>query len=426
MIRELEIPFTWKEKVLGNVVEILSSKRIFAADYVPEGILFYRSKEIIEKSKGETISNPLYITKKRFEDIKNKYGAPVDGDLLISAVGERAGIPYHVKNDGDFYFKDGNLIWFRNFSEDLNSQYLCFFLKSRIGQHKLDSLMIGSAQKALTIVGLKSMDLTLPPLAEQKSIAAILTAFDDKIELLQAQNKTLEATAQTIFKEWFGKYQIGDELPEGWRVGKLDDVIEFTNGYAFKSKELLPDPSAGTLKIFKMGSIKKGGGFNPSKTKSYINRENTSKLSKYVLKSGDLLMSMTDMKDAISLLGHTALMIYDDEYIVNQRVGLIRAQNDLNIDFPFLYLLTNDSDFIADLRGRSNSGVQVNLSTQAIKESELIIPDKATNLKFDLLAKPLLEKIKRNTEQIQTLTQTRDALLPKLMGGEIRVYEFNS
>ena len=63
-----------------------------------------------------------------------------------------------------------------------------------------------------------------PPLPEQKAIAKVLTAFDDKIELLQAQNKTLETMAQTIFKEWFGKYQIGDELPEGWRVGKLESM----------------------------------------------------------------------------------------------------------------------------------------------------------------------------------------------------------
>ena len=63
--------------------------------------------------------------------------------------------------------------------------------------------------------------MSVPP-QEQKAIAKVLTAFDDKIELLQAQNKTLEAMAQTIFKEWFGKYQVGDELPEGWRVGKFE------------------------------------------------------------------------------------------------------------------------------------------------------------------------------------------------------------
>jgi type I restriction enzyme S subunit len=65
----------------------------------------------------------------------------------------------------------------------------------------------------------------LPPLPEQQAIASVLSSLDDKIELLREQNKTLEKLAQTIFKEWFGKYQVGDEMPEGWRVGKLGDVI---------------------------------------------------------------------------------------------------------------------------------------------------------------------------------------------------------
>ena len=170
-----------------------------------------------------------------------------------------------------------------------------------------------------------------------------------------------------------------------------------------------------------MGDIKKGGGFNQNKTKGYFKKEDSVKISKYILKTGDLLMSMTDMKDAISLLGHTALMIYDYEYIVNQRVGLIRVNNDINIDYPFLYLLTNNKDFIANLRGRANSGVQVNLSTQAIKESLFNIPDKETNNRFNNLVKPLFEKRKHNEIQIQTLTQTRDTLLPKLMSGQLRV-----
>src|SRR5690554_7895826 len=72
--------------------------------------------------------------------------------------------------------------------------------------------------------------INLPPLPEQKSIAQVLTAFDDKIENLRAQNQTLETFAQTIFKEWFGKYQVGDELPEGWRVGKLGELINIIGG----------------------------------------------------------------------------------------------------------------------------------------------------------------------------------------------------
>jgi type I restriction enzyme S subunit len=67
----------------------------------------------------------------------------------------------------------------------------------------------------------ESISLSIPPLPEQQAIASILSSFDDKTELLKEQNKTLETMAQTIFKEWFGKYSVGDELPEGWRVGKL-------------------------------------------------------------------------------------------------------------------------------------------------------------------------------------------------------------
>lgn len=297
-------------------------------------------------------------------------------------------------------------------------KYLYFKLKTI----NLENLNVGSAVPSLTTVVLNQLPIDIPKnINEQKSIAAILTSFDEKIELLQAQNKTLEELAQTLFKEWFGKYKVGDELPEGWRVGKLEEVIEFINGYAFKSNDILNEPEIETLKVFKMGDIKKGGGFNPSKTKSYFRKKDAKKLSKYILRNGDLLMCMTDMKDAISLLGHTALMIYDDEYIVNQRVGLIRAKNDINISYPYLYLLTNEANFISDLRGRSNSGVQVNLSTEAIKQSNIVIADKDTNLKFNIIVKPLFDKVKTNTEQIQTLTKTRDALLPKLMSGEIRV-----
>ena len=80
-----------------------------------------------------------------------------------------------------------------------------------------------------------------------------------------------------------------------------------------------------------MGDIKKGGGFNHDKTKNYYPKKDSERLEKYILKNGDLLMSMTDMKDAISLLGHTALMIYDNEYIVNQRVGLMSFRHSVDI-----------------------------------------------------------------------------------------------
>ena len=66
---------------------------------------------------------------------------------------------------------------------------------------------------------------TSPPLPEQQAIAAVLSSFDDKIELLRAENQTLEQMGQELFKERFGKWKVGDELPEGWRVGKITEII---------------------------------------------------------------------------------------------------------------------------------------------------------------------------------------------------------
>lgn len=203
--------------------------------------------------------------------------------------------------------------------------------------------------------------------------------------------------ANTFFDEWFAKYKIGNDLPKGWRIGKFGELIEFTNGYAFKSKELFKEPQPNCFKVFKMGDIKKGGGFNPEKTKGYYPKKDNPKLEKYILKNGDLLMSMTDMKDAVSLLGHTALMIYNNDYILNQRVGLIRPKNEISVEYPYLYLLTNSEDFISRIRARANSGVQVNLSTNGIKSTELVIADKETNLSFSKLISPLFHKRRFNS-----------------------------
>ena len=415
MSNKFDIPNGWKDINLVDCLEAIIDYRGKTPPKSEKGVLTLSAKSV--KMGYIDYSQAYFISKAAYDKFMVR-GFPKIGDVLMTT---EAPLGCIARLDRDDIAIAQRLLTLRGKERILDNEYLRYYLTSRKGQYELKSRASGSTVQGIKRSEFIHVKILLPEYEEQKSIAAILTSFDEKIQLLQSQNKTLETIAQTIFKEWFGKYQIGDELPEGWRVGKLGDVIEFINGYAFKSKELLKISQEDTYKVFKMGDIKKGGGFKPNKTKSYIEKNKTEKLKKYVLKNGDLLMSMTDMKDAISLLGHTALMIYDDKYIVNQRVGLIRAKNELFIDYPYLYLLTNNEDFIANLRGRANSGVQVNLSTQAIKESEFIIADIDTYKNFDLLVKPFFEKIKINTEQIETLTKTRNTLLPKLMSGAIRV-----
>ena len=211
------------------------------------------------------------------------------------------------------------------------------------------------------------------------------------------------------------------EIPEGWQIGTLNDCTEFLNGYAFKSNELLNSIEDDCYHVFKMGHIKKGGGFNSEGTKSWIKRANCQALSKYIIHPGDLLMCMTDMKGNVALLGHTALMIEPDKYILNQRVGLLRVNNTYGIDYPFLYILTNYKGFLENLRGRANSGVQVNLSTAEIKASKFPLAPTNINEHFNEAVKPLFHAIFNNQLESTRLAALRDTLLPRLMSGELSV-----
>ena len=182
----------WKEYKLGELCSISSSKRIFAEEYKSSGIPFYRGKEIIEKQKGSNVSTEIYISESRYKEIKNKFGAPQKGDMLLTSVGT-LGVPYIVKNE-TFYFKDGNLTWFSNFN-GINSQYLYYWFLSPIGKNAIEINAIGSTQKALTIDTLSKLKIDIPNISIQNTIVNILTSLDDKIELNRRINDNLTQAA---------------------------------------------------------------------------------------------------------------------------------------------------------------------------------------------------------------------------------------
>ena len=168
-------PKGWDRIELGRLTDVGSSKRIFEKEYVSEGIPFYRTKEIVELSKGNSISTELYITEERFSEIKEKYGTPKAGDLLISAVGT-IGIIWIVDGKNDFYFKDGNLIKVDS-SEKFNSVYMKNLLEYLIDEYK-KQMSSGTAYAALTISGLVKMKVYDVPLKLQDEFAAFVHQVD--------------------------------------------------------------------------------------------------------------------------------------------------------------------------------------------------------------------------------------------------------
>ena len=391
-------------------------------------------KDICDYGKGRTevlsLDNSTYISTENM--LPNRAGITTATTLPTGEYTPSFEIDDTLVSNIRPYFKK---IWKATFSGGCSADVLVFKAKENVSKEYLYYVLAddeffkcsmttskGTKMPRGDKTSIMNYPIKLPPLPTQQKIAAILSSLDDKIELNNKINTNLEQQAVALFKNWFVDFEpFGGKMPEGWKVGKLEDIADYYNGYAFSSKELLNEPEENCLDVFKQGHIKKGGGFISDGTKSWYPLSKCEKLKNFILKKGDILMAMTDMKGNVAILGNTAIMPVDDKYIVNQRVGLLRAKENLNIDYPYLYLLTNDHDFLMDLRSRANSGVQVNLSSTAIKESEVNIAPKEVYKQFNDIILPLFEKILANQQENQKLANIRDTLLPKLMNGEIEV-----
>lgn len=404
----------WKKYKLSDITEIIGggTPRTSNSEYW-NGNIPWLSVVDFAGDRKKVYSTEKSITEKGL--IESSAKLLKKGQLIISArgtVGELAMLGCDMAFNQSCYGLNSK----HNLTQN---DFLYYLIKYEIESVK--AITHGSVFDTITRQTFEQIEVVIPDLPTQTRIASILSALDDKIELNRRMNATLEQMAATLFKKYFVDDIDPDNLPEGWRWGKLGDVANFYNGYAFSSKELLKEENSNCFHVFKMGHIKKGGGLNSDGTKSFFDKSKSEGLARYILKKGDLLMCMTDMKDSMALLGHTALMNEDDKYIVNQRVGLIRTNGKYDIGYPFLYLLTNSAFFIEDLRNRANSGVQVNLSTSEIKNSEIIIPATSVNKNFNETVMPMFDKMFSIVQENQKLIITRDTLLPKLMSGELDI-----
>lgn len=370
----------WNNYSLGGVAEITSSKRIFYSEYVDSGIPFYRSKEVINLFKKEPVQTELFITQERFNEIESKFGVPKENDILLTSVGS-LGIPYLVKASDKFYFKDGNLTWFRNIDKSLlDPKYLYIWLSSSIGKQKLDEVTIGSTQAALTISGLKTIEIELPPLPEQKAIASVLSSLDDKIDLLYRQNKTLEAMAETLFRQWFI-----EEAKEDWEEASLGSLFTISSGKGLKREQFRDH---GLIPVL---------GANGE-----IGRTDQVMFEEFLIYTGRVgtLGKVSIIEGQPVWLSDNTLVFRDIEY------------------FYFTYFQLKAVNY-----QEYNVGSTQPLIRQSdIKEIAVLLPSDLDMIKrFELQAKDIFGKIQTNTKQIQTLENLRNTLLPKLMSGEVRV-----
>ena len=403
---------TWPLKRMEELCEITSSKRIFAADYVSEGVPFYRGREITEKYKGNLeVSTELFITEEKFREIERKSGAPKQGDLLLTSVGTLGSV-YVVKLGDRFYFKDGNLTWFRYFKE-LDSQFLYYWIGSPKGKAELQKCTIGSSQSAFTIVLLKSMEIELPPLPVQQRIAGILSAYDELIENSQRRIKILETTARTLYREWFVHFRFPGhenhprvtsslgEIPQGWEVKKLADVAEDMRRNISKGQLEEPTPFVGLEHI-------------PRRSLALDAWETTTELgsNKLEFKKGEILFGkIRPYFHKVSVAPFDGLCSAD--------TIVIRSRQPEH--YAIVVGCVSSDEFVALATATSNGSKMPRANWSVLEEHLIAIPTLTVANQFSAVVEPAIQQMQALIFQIQNLRRTRDLLLPRLLSCQIDV-----
>jgi type I restriction enzyme S subunit len=295
-------------------------------------------------------------------------------------------------------------------------RYIYYNLFSRFD--KIADMAVGGAQQNLNAGMIKNLEIQLPPLLEQQSIASILSAIDDKIENNLAINKTLEEMAMALYKHWFvdfGPFQDGEFveselglIPKGWEVKRLDEIITVKRGGSPRPIQdfLAPDG----LPWVKISDATASNSPYLMETKEFIKKEGLRKT--VLLKKGSLILSNSASPGIPKFLELDAC-IHD---------GWLHFP-EINRFGKYLLFLT----FLRikeELIQKGNGSVFTNLKTDILKSQLVTLPPNNIEEKINSKIKSYFKQIRSNSIENQTLTQLRDTLLPKLISGEVRLKEF--
>lgn len=397
------IPDGWEETTLGKL--IYTNKKSIDKNFIFDKIIYLDTGSI---TRG-VIESYQFLD---YVDAPSRARRLVnDCDIVYSTVRPNQEHYGFIKNPKENLVVSTGfvVITSRNIK---NSKFLYYWLIQNSITNYLHQLAEHSTTTYPSIKpsDIEQLKIILPSsINEQESISDILSVFENKIDSLKSQNETLEAIAQTIFTEWFNKYKSGDELPEGWQIDSLEKIANHskTNIKPFDNPEAeyyhysLPSYDNGLIPVIEKGDMIKS--------------------NKYLVENNSFLVSK------LNPFTPRIWTIFDAQqnFICSTEFQVVKPKEELY--FSLIHCFLNSDEFTSELsqkiKGTSSSHQRVN--PQDIFDVELVIPGENDLINFNSAIYPLLAKKNINHKQIQTLSQTRDELLPRLMTGEIRVNEFN-
>jgi type I restriction enzyme S subunit len=362
------------------------------------------------------------------------------GDLFFSREGTYFGIAAEMPQEARVCLGQ-RMVLIRPKHFELNSRFLRYWLNSPLMAAHIASFKDGSVAERLNMPTIRGLPVPRTNLERQTQIAAVLGALDDKIELNQRMNETLEAMARAIFKDWFVDFgptrakqdgrapyltpeiwslfpdRIDDEgKPRGWSLSRFGEFFRLERGLSYKGEYLTQDG----VPMVNLGCFQGGGRFDVSKIKPYSGEFRP----RHRIRQGDLVIANTDVTQNRVVLGSPHVMSSDEgvELIFTHHVYAARP---LNLDARrwtwFFYFHLLQPEFRERAEGFATGTTVLFLPNDAAELCTFVIPTEALNAAILAIFEPLLQAQTTNGRQNRTLGEIRNLLLPKLMSGEIRV-----
>ncbi len=341
-------------------------------------------------------------TKKVNESGYLKHAKPINERTLLIGINGTIGNVAYYKNEKIIL---GKSACYMNLNYEVDLNFIYYTLVNKDFQNYIEEIATGTTILNVPLKGLREYSFKIPPLPEQTAIASILSSLDDKIDLLHRQNATLEAMAETLFRQWFV-----EEAKEDWETKQLQEVAHIGIGRTPPRKESqwfsTDSNDVKWISIKDMGS----DGVFISNTSEFLTQEAIKAFNVPIIPKHTVVLSFK------MTVGRVA--ITTDEMLSNEAIAHFKFNKNTPFSKEYLYLFLKT--FKYDLLG-STSSIVTSINSTMIKEMEILIPDPHTMNAFKERTEPLFNKINQNQTQIRTLTTLRDTLLPKLMSGEVRV-----
>ena len=395
----------WKTVKLEEVVDILGDGLHGTPKYSDDGEYYFINGnnldgKIIVNEKTKRVGLEQYLKYKK--DLN-------DRTLLVSINGTLGKVAEYGGEDIIL----GKSACYFNVKKDVNKKYIKYILLSDIFKHYIHNYSTGTTIKNLGLKQMRKFKFPLPNIEEQEKIANILSSLDDKIELNNEMNKTLEEMAQSIFKRWFVDFEFPNEdgqpykssggemveselgmIPKGWEVGSFSDISEILDSKRIPLSKREREKRANIYPYYGAASLM-----------DYVDD--------YIFEGIHVLMG--EDGTVIDKDGFPILQYVGGKFWVNNHAHVLKGKNEFSNEFVYLYLSNTNVTHLV------TGAVQPKINQKNLTSLKLPIPDKNMTVKFNSLAKNIFEYIYEIRQENKKLEEIRSILLPVLMNGTINI-----